>query len=246
VTAGNPAVVANSTCPATATSVAGVVGADHDGNRVTACSGRTGVADGTVTAAVDPATGRGYVVEDGQSTNPNLLGGYLGVDSQHILTLVGCAGGDYQPGAPDEWNQSPAGGTNNAMASLGMGTFTAPAGPVGPTSPCSPPVIPAPGPGASCGTAQDSSPAWSVPGHGPITIYTSGSATGSTGVAGDFGGNDGASGYLQITSSGHRTGNVTTGGTSKGGGGTVAAGNDGNETQDQFTPSGLPVEVCQH
>ena len=41
------------------------------------------------------------------------------------------------------------------------------------------------------------------------------------------------------------TGNVTTGGNSRGGGGTVAAGNDGRETDDPFTPAGSPVVVCQ-
>jgi hypothetical protein len=163
------------------------------------------------------------------------------------LTLVGCAGGDYQPGASDEWNQSPDGTTNNAMASIGMGTFTAPAGPIGPTSPCSPPIVPTPSPGTQCGSPQDPAPATVVPGNGsPFNLYTSGSTTGSTGAAGEFGGNDGASGYLQVTSSGDGTGNVTTGGTSKGGGGLVGVGNDGNETQDRWTPDGLPFAVCQH
>jgi endoglycosylceramidase len=252
--AGSDAVAAtNSMCPQTATSAAGIAGADVTPSaaapRATACAGETGVVDGTVTAALDPAAGQGYVVQDGQPTNPNLLAGYLGVDTQHTLTLVGCAGGDYQPGAPDEWNQSPdSPDTNNAMASLGMGTFTAPAGPIGPTSPCSPPLTPEPSPGGTtCGSPRDPAPAVVAPGNeSPFNVYTSGATSGSTGAAGDFGGNDGASGYLQVTAQGDGTGNVTTGGTSKGGGGLVAVGNDGNESQDRWTPDGTPVAVCQH
>jgi endoglycosylceramidase len=246
------AAATNSTCPSGATSAAGVVGAQvtpsADGpSTVTGCMGQTHAVDGTVTAAADPKTGNGYVVQDGQPGNPNLLAGYLGVDTQHTLTVVGCASGDYKPGAPDEWNQTPDGPTNNAMAAVGTPTFTAPSGPIGPSSPCSPPIVPAPGPGASCGSPQDPSPAATVPGNGsPLNAYTSGSPKGSTGLAGDFGGNGGASGYAQITSDGRSSGNFTTGGTSKGGGGKVAVGNDGNETQDQWTPPGTPVAVCQN
>ncbi|MEY2566776.1 MAG: endoglycosylceramidase [Actinomycetota bacterium] len=244
---GHAVTPTNSACPQTATS-AGGVGVDAAPYRVTGCQAGTGVVDGTVSASVDPTTGQGYVIQDGRPTNPNLLAGYIGVDTQHQLTLVGCAGGDYQPGAPDEWNQSPdSPDTNNAMASIGMGTFTAPSGPIGPTSPCSPPIVPTPSPGTQCGSPQDPAPAAIVPGNGsPLNVYTSGSPDGSTGVSGEFGGNDGASGYLQVTSSGDGTGNVTTGGTSKGGGGLVGVGNDGNETQDRWTPDGLPFAVCQH
>jgi hypothetical protein len=64
-------------------------------------------------------------------------------------------------------------------------------------------------------------------------------------LAGDFGGNDGASGTAQVTSNGHTGGNLTIGGTSKGGGGTVAVGNDGNESKDRWTPDGSPLAVCQ-
>src|SRR5205085_12307608 len=103
-------------CPARATSAGGVVGADAAAptsgpGHVTGCMGHTGAVDGTVTVAADPATKQGYVVQDGRPSNPNLLAGYLGVDTQHTLTLVGCAGGDYKPGAKDEWNQTPTGST---------------------------------------------------------------------------------------------------------------------------------------
>jgi endoglycosylceramidase len=247
--AGQP--LTNSACPAEATSAAGVAGVDvapstSGPQRVTGCMGKTGVVDGTVNIYVDPSTGRAYVVQDGKSGNPNLLGGYLGVDSQHTLTLVGCAGGDYDANKSDEWNQSPDGPQNNAMASLGMGTFTAPSGPVGPTSPCSPPIVPARGTGDSCGTPRDPSPSTVAPGNGsPLNAYTSGSPNGSSGIAGDFGGNDGASGYLQVTSDGQHSGNIATGGTSKGGGGTVAVGNDGHEGKDSWTPEGSPIAICQ-
>ena len=241
----------NSTRPPDATSAGGVAGVSTQTSqtgmsRVTACGSGSGVADGTVTAAVDPSTGDGYVVQDGKSTNPGLLGGYIGVDRQHTLTLVGCAEGDYKPGAPDDWNQTPDGPTNNAMASIGTPTFTAPSGPIGPSSPCSPPIVPAPAQGTSCGSPPDPSPAATFPGNGsPLNAYYGGFPNGDAGIAGDFGGNDGAGGYAQVTSDGRSSGNFTVGGTSKGGGGTVAAGNDGNESKDRWTPDGSPLAVCQ-
>ncbi|HEX3335754.1 MAG TPA: hypothetical protein VHS54_04785, partial [Jatrophihabitans sp.] len=244
-------VAGNSTCPADATSAAGVAGVSaapsaSGPSRVTGCSGGTGVADGTVTAAADPATGNGYVVQDGKASNPGLLGGFIGVDRQNTLTLVGCAHGDYKPGAPDDWNQSPDGPKNNAMASVGTPTFTAPEGPVGPTSPCSPPIVPTPAQGTSCGSPRDPSPAATLPGNGsPMNAYYGGFPNGDAGLAGDFGGNAGASGVAQATSDGRSGGNVTVGGTSKGGGGTVAVGNDGNESKDRWTPDGSPLAVCQ-
>lgn len=247
----NSAATTNSQCPAGATSAGGVVGVDaapsqSGTSRVTGCLAGTGVADGTITASADPKTGESYVVQDGRPTNPGLLGGYLGVDRQHTLTLVGCAGGDYKPGAPDDWNQSPDGPENNAMAAVGTPTFTAPSGPIGPSSPCSPPVVPAPAQGTSCGSPPDPSPAATAPGNGsPLNAYYGGFPTGDAGLAGDFGGNDGASGYAQITANGRSSGNVTVGGTSKGGGGTVAVGNDGNETKDRWTPDGSPLALCQ-
>jgi hypothetical protein len=86
-----------------------------------------------------------------------------------------------------------------------------------------------------------------VPGNGsPLNAYASGFPNGDAGLAGDFGGNDGASGYAQVTSNGQGQGNFTTGGTSKGGGGTVGIGNDGNETKDRWTPDGSPVALCQN
>ncbi|MBV9410310.1 MAG: cellulase family glycosylhydrolase [Acidimicrobiia bacterium] len=241
----------NSQCPAGATSVGGVIGVDaapsQSGvSRVTGCLAGTGVADGTVTAAGNPSTGDGYVVQDGRPTNPGLLGGYLGVDRQHTLTLVGCAGGDYKPGTPDDWNQAPNGPENNAMASVGTPTFTAPSGPIGPSSPCSPPIVPAPAQGSSCGSPPDPSPAAVAPGNGsPLNAYYGGFPTGDAGLAGDFGGNQGAGGYAQATANGRNAGNLTVGGTSKGGGGTVAVGNDGNETKDRWTPDGSPLALCQ-
>jgi len=251
VTPSTAVAAANSDCPSGATTAGGVVGvsatpSQNGQSSVTGCAAGTGVADGTVTAAVDPSSGGGYVVQDGRPTNPGLLGGYIGVDRQHTLTLVGCAAGDYKPGAPDDWNQSPNGPQNNAMASVGTPTFTAPEGPVGPSSPCSPPIVPAPAQGSSCGSPRDPAPAATFPGNGsPLNAYYGGFPSGDAGVAGDFGGNDGASGYLQVTANGRNAGNVTTGGTSKGGGGTVAVGNDGNETKDRWTPDGSPVALCQ-
>ncbi|MBV8982448.1 MAG: cellulase family glycosylhydrolase [Acidimicrobiia bacterium] len=241
----------NSQCPPGAISAGGVAGVDGAPSRsgpskVTGCLAGTGVADGTVTAEGNPSNGDGYVVQDGRPSNPGLLAGYLGVDRQHALTLVGCAGGDYKPGATDDWNQSPTGAENNAMAAVGTPTFTAPSGPVGPSSPCSPPVVPAPAQGSACGSPPDPSPAATAPGNGsPLNAYYGGFPTGDAGLAGDFGGNDGASGYAQATANGRSSGNVTVGGTSKGGGGTVAAGNDGNETKDRWTPDGSPFALCQ-
>jgi hypothetical protein len=146
-----------------------------------------------ITAAFDPSTGQGYVVEDGQPSNPPLLSGYLGVDTQHTLTVVGCGGGDYKPGAPDDWTQKPTSPDNNAIASAGNG------------------------------------------GRWP-----------RTGVG--FGGTQGASGYLQVTydTSGLRpSGDVTTAGQSKGGGGVVSVGDDGDQTLYPLTPPGSPLALCQ-
>jgi hypothetical protein len=110
--------------------------------------------------------------------------------------------------------------------------------------------------GSSCGSPQARDPAVIYPAHGsPLNAYSRGSPddvaahrAAQAGISGNFGGSQGASGDLQLTldaSSGTPGGNITTGGNSRGGGGTVAVGNDGNETDDPYTPSGSPVAVCQ-
>lgn len=252
----------NSSCPSGATPLVGGTSVSHagtptsGGGRLTICTTGTGVLDGTVTASGNAFDRQGYVVSDGQPHDPGPLAGYLGVDTQHGLTVVGCGGGDYNPDAPDDWNQSPTSKNNNAIAEAGGSTLTAPSGPVGPSSPCSPPLLATPSPGKKCGSAQDASPGWTLPGgSSPLNAYSSGSGptapsqSSDFGVAGDFGGNEGASGYFQVSHNTAGTGptaNVTTGGTSKGGGGTVAAGNDHNETADAITPAGTPVAVCQN
>jgi len=214
------------------------------------CVGGTGAVDHSVTAAYDPGSQQGYAVYQGRPGDSVAPSGYVGVDTQHGLTVVGCDTGTYRPDAPDEWNQQPDGPNNNAQIAVGTDEFTAPTGPVGPGDPCSP-FVPHTPPGASCGSPQ-ATPATSYPGSpSPLNAYTAGSPppdSGQAGIAGDFGGGDGASGDLQATygsSPSGPTGNVTTGGNSRGGGGTVAVGNDGRETDDPYTPTGSPVVVCQ-
>jgi endoglycosylceramidase len=262
VTPSGYAAFSNSSCPPGATPLAGGVSVYRSGtaggaHRTEVCTSGTHLADGTVTAAFDPSTGQGYVVEDGQPSNPPLLSGYLGVDTQHTLTVVGCGGGDYKPGAPDDWTQKSTSPDNNAIASAGNGMFTAPSGPIL-GGPCSPQLLPwqqpdtgpGPPPGAVCGTPQDPRPATTVPGGpSPLQVYRSGPASGGDiGVAGTFGGAQGASGYLQVTydTSGSRpSGDVTTAGQSKGGGGVVSVGDDGDQTLYPLTPPGSPLALCQ-
>jgi hypothetical protein len=203
-----------------------------------------------VTASYDPGSHQGYAVYQGRPEDAVAPAGYVGVDTQNGLTVVGCDTGTYRPDARDEWNQRPDGPNNNAQIAVGTDEFTAPTGPVGPGDPCSP-FVPHTPPGPSCGSPQ-AQPTSSYPGSpSPLNAYTAGSAppgSGQAGVAGDFGGGEGATGYLQATyapSSSGPTGNVTTGGNSRGGGGTVAVGNDGRETDDPYTSAGSPIVVCQ-
>lgn len=253
-----PGPAANSACPEAATPLGGGVSVDTsraqgDGGVVVACVDGTDVDDGTVTAGTGEASA-GSVIVDGETTNPGPAAGYLGLSRQHWLTLVGCDEGDYDPNAPDDYSPSAEPHFNNAMASLGMGPLTAPAGPIGPTSPCSPQPW-GPGPSGPCGGYQDPDappPAAQYPTGSPLYLYTSGDGAldpgsyGYVGLAGDFGANEGASGYLQVTHDPGLAGDVATGGYSAGGGGTVAAGNDGREAHDTFTPPGSPVVVCQN
>jgi hypothetical protein len=222
----------------------------HGETHVVACVSGTRKADGTVTVSSTRSTKRDYVIYQGKPGNVTPPG-YIGVDRQHGLTLVGCDTGTYNPDANDEWNQSPQSPNNNAQIAVGTDEFTAPTGPVGPGDPCSP-FVPHTPPGKSCGSAQTAHPATTAPKQSPLKAYsakapgsTVRSGSGQAGIAGDFGGGNGASGYLQVTYKRGHGGNVTTGGNSRGGGGTVAVGNDGNETDDPFTPKQSPVVVCQ-
>jgi hypothetical protein len=227
-------------------------GSDHEeGLQAETCVAGTGTVDHSVAASYDPSSNQGYAIYQGRPGDRVLPEGYVGADTQNGGTVVGCDTGTYDPRASDDWNQSPKSKHNNAQVAVGTDEFTAPVGPIGPGDPCSP-FVPHTPPGSSCGSPQDSRPQTTAPGSpSPLNAYTSGSpesGNGQVGLAGDFGGGDGASGYLQVTyGSGDSapTGNVTTGGNSKGGGGTVALGNDGRETDDPFTPAGSPVVVCQ-
>lgn len=216
------------------------------------CDGGTGAADASVTVRLDPSTRQGYAVYQGRP-HDTIPPGYVGADTQNRVTIVGCDTGTYDPKARDEWNQSPRSRHNNAQIAAGTDEFTAPVGPIGPGDPCSP-FVPHTPPGRSCGSPQDPAPTTVLPAHGsPLNAYATSPAPsptgrGDAGLTGDFGGGDGASGYLQATygsGAAGPTGNVTTGGNSRGGGGTVAVGNDGNETDDPFTPAGSPVVLCQ-
>src|SRR4051794_32146321 len=175
--------------------------APEAGAQAQTCVGGTGTVDHSITASFDPSSQQGYAVYQGRPGDKVLPEGYVGVDTQHGLTLVGCATGTYRPGAPDEWNQSPHSRNNNAQIAVGTDEFTAPTGPVGPGDPCSP-FVPHTPPGTSCGSPP-AAPAASYPGDpSPLNAYTAGSpppGAGAAGIAGDFGGGDGASGYLQAT-----------------------------------------------
>jgi hypothetical protein len=215
------------------------------------CLVGTGAVDHSITASYDTSSNQGYAIYQGRPNDTVLPPGYVGADTQKGGTIVGCDTGTYNPRASDEWNQSPKSKHNNAQIAVGTDEFTAPVGPIGPGDPCSP-FVPHTPPGSSCGSPQTTQPETTAPGSpSPLNLYASGSPAsgeGQAGVAGDFGGGDGATGYLQATygtAGPAPTGNVTTGGNSKGGGGTVAAGNDGRETDDPFTPAGSPVVVCQ-
>jgi hypothetical protein len=242
---------ARSQCPRHTLSAAGSSTVDARGrSSVLVCDGGTSGADAGVSAGADTTSGQGYAVYQGRPGD-TIPAGYVGADTQNGLTIVGCDTGTYDPNAPDEWNQRPNSPNNNAQIAAGTDEFTAPTGPIGPGDPCSP-FVPHTPPGRSCGSPQDPSPDTTYPGApSPLNVYSSGAPTGSgdVGIAGDFGGGQGASGILQATydtGGPAPTGNITTGGNSRGGGGTVAVGNDGNETDDPFTPAGSPVVLCQN
>jgi hypothetical protein len=223
----------------------------HDGvTQASLCVRGTRKADSTVTVSRDPRKHQAYAIYQGKRGDA-IPPGYVGADNQHGVTLVGCDTGTYNPDANDEWNQNPHSPNNNAQIALGTDEFTAPTGPIGPGDPCSP-FVPHTPPGKSCGSAQTAHPATVAPKGSPLKAYSESSPrnslttrSGQAGIAGDFGGGDGASGYLQVTYRNGRGGNVTTGGNSRGGGGTVAVGNDGNETDDPWTPKQSPVVLCQ-
>lgn len=73
---------------------------------VTLCV-KAGALNGSLTAAGDPASQTGYVVADGDSTNPDPFGGYIGVeggnqnDNAGGPAIVGCADGDYSADGPN-------------------------------------------------------------------------------------------------------------------------------------------------
>lgn len=221
---------------------------------VTACIGGTHKADGSVTASSDRRKKQTYAIYQGRPKD-TIPPGYVGVDNRNGLTVVGCDTGTYKPDAPDKWNQKPNSQNNNAQIAVGTDEFTAPTGPVGPGDPCSP-FVPHTPPGKSCGSKPGKSPSTVLPTRAtPLRVFSARrpgaavtSKSGQIGIAGDFGGGQGASGYLQVTydrSHAVPKANVATGGNSRGGGGTVAVGNDGKETDDPFTPRGSPVVVCQ-
>ena len=87
---------------------------------------------GCVTASGDAATRSGYVVADGVASNPGPLAGYIGVDgSDGGPTIVGCASGDYTPGAGNQYSNPP--GPNHVI-----GSEAHPPGAPSPSDPCTP------------------------------------------------------------------------------------------------------------
>jgi hypothetical protein len=110
-------------CTDTSTPVSG----EQTANGVRICV-NTGTIDGSVTAAGDPTTQSGYVVADGNSTNPDPLDGYLGVENGNPNdadpAIVGCNSGNYNPA-----------GANHEILSLGNPTPPDPADPCFPQPP---------------------------------------------------------------------------------------------------------------
>jgi hypothetical protein len=71
---------------------------------------------GCVTASGDATTASGYVVADGDPTNPTPLDGYIGVQgSGGGVQVVGCASNDYDPnpGNPDPTTHNVIWDSNN-------------------------------------------------------------------------------------------------------------------------------------
>jgi hypothetical protein len=80
---------------------------DGSGNSgVQACVAAPYGVAGTLTAAggSDPTAGKGYVVADGQSANPEPADGYAGADD---AGPVACASGDYTPGTTNRLPTDP-------------------------------------------------------------------------------------------------------------------------------------------
>jgi len=124
--------------------------------------------------------------------------------------------------------------------------------------PCSPQLLPwqqpdtgpGPPPGAVCGSPPDPRPAIAFPSDSsPLQVDASGSSDGGdVAVVGNFGGAQGASGDVQVTGTSRRSepaGEVTAAGQSKGGGGVVSVGNDGDQDLYPLTPPGMPIADCQ-
>lgn len=110
--------------PSDACGSADPVAVSQGTNSATVCV-KTGAVNGSITASGDPAVPNGYVVADGDSTNPDPLDGYLGVEGDSTgIRLVGCASGDYEPG-----------GDNNVILDPNNPTPPDPADPCAPQPP---------------------------------------------------------------------------------------------------------------
>lgn len=99
----------------------------------------TGQINGAIFLSLDQNTQAGYVVADGDSTNPDPLDGYIGLengnpyDAGGAPALVGCADGDYV-----------ANGPNHVILALD-GNAPTPPDPADPCLPDAPAAPPAPG-----------------------------------------------------------------------------------------------------
>src|SRR3954470_24336608 len=68
-------------------------------------SGSVSTPLGCATASGDAASQSGYAVADGSASNPGAGAGYIGIDdSDGGPTVVGCANGDYAPGAGTQYD----------------------------------------------------------------------------------------------------------------------------------------------
>jgi len=102
-------------------------------------------------------------------------------------------------------------------------------------------------PASACGSSQGAN----VFPEAPSPVYTSGQPSPSctqTGYVGVAGSQQGSGGYAQATGTagaGGVTGNVTLSGTSPAGSGSVAVGNDGQESGGSLPANPANVQVCQ-
>ena len=91
---------------------------------------------GCATASGDAASQSGYIVADGAASNPGPLSGYIGVDgSDGGPTVVGCASGDYVPGAGTQYDSDTTQGNHVITSQAHPPSAPDPSDPCTPSAP---------------------------------------------------------------------------------------------------------------